>query len=92
MGKLLGQQFAFFLVGCLFIAYCATLALPPGANYMTVFEMVSAVGFLTFGWGLIPFSIWYGQPWSNTARYLLDALIYSLVIAGSFAWLWPEIS
>lgn len=30
-----------------------------------------------------------GHPWSTTAKYLLDALIYSLVIAGSFAWLWP---
>ena len=24
------------------------------------------------------------------AKYLLDALIYSLVVAGSFAWLWPS--
>jgi hypothetical protein len=23
-------------------------------------------------------------------KYLLDALIYALVVAGSFAWLWPR--
>ena len=89
MGKLLVQQIAFFLVGCALIGYCATLALAPGAEYLTVFRFVSAVGFLAFFWALIPFSIWYGHPWSNTARYLLDALIYASVVAGTFSWLWP---
>ena len=89
MGKLMLQQISFFLVGCILIAYCATLALGPGAQYMSVFRFVAVVGFLTFGWGIIPFSIWFGHLWSMTARYLADALIYGLVVAGSFAWLWP---
>ena len=50
---------------------------------------VASVGFLAFGWANIPMSIWYGHPWSTTAKYLLDALIYGLVVAGTFAWLWP---
>jgi len=89
MGKLIAQQISFFLFGCILLAYCATLALAPGAEYWVVFRFVAAVGFLTFGWAVIPFSIWYGHPWSTTAKYLLDALIYGLVVAGSFAWLWP---
>jgi len=90
MGKLMMQQISFFLVGCLLIAYCATLALDPGADYMAVFRFVATTGFLAFGWGVIPFSIWYGHLWSTTAKYLIDALIYGLVVAGSFAWLWPS--
>ncbi|WP_223789950.1 hypothetical protein [Marinicella meishanensis] len=89
MGKLLGQQILFFIVGCLLMAYVATQALPTGADYLVVFRLVMAVGFLTYGWGLLPFSIWYGHPWSNSMRYLLDALIYAAVAAGTFAWLWP---
>ncbi|MGI9232641.1 MAG: hypothetical protein ACR2RD_03335 [Woeseiaceae bacterium] len=89
MGKLMGQQISFFLVGCILIGYCATLALEPGADYMAVFRFVGTVGFLTFGWAVIPFSIWFGHLWSMTAKYLLDAFIYGLVVAGSFAWLWP---
>lgn len=89
MGKLMAQQISFFLVGCILIAYCATLALEPGADYMSVFRFVAAVGFLAFGWGVIPFSIWFGHLWSMTAKYLFDALIYGLVVAGTFAWLWP---
>jgi len=92
MGKLMVQQVLFFLVGCFLIAYCASLALAPGAAYMSVFRFVSSVSFVAFGWGIIPFSIWYGHPWSNTARYLLDALIYALVVAGTFSWLWPAVA
>ncbi len=89
MGKLMAQQVAFFAVGCVLIAYCASLALPAGAGFAPVFRFVWSVGFLAFGWSTIPFSIWYGHPWANTARYLLDALIYGAVVAVIFAWLWP---
>jgi hypothetical protein len=89
MGKLVGQQILYFLVGSVLVAYCATLALQPGADYMNVFRIVSAVSFLAFGWAQIPFSIWYGHKWSTSIKYLIDALIYGLLVAGSFAWLWP---
>lgn len=89
MGKLMAQQISHFLFGSILIAYCATQALEPGADYMSVFRFVASVGFLAFGWASIPYSIWFGFQWSMTARYLLDALIYGLVVAGAFAWLWP---
>ena len=71
------------------IADCATLALPAGADYMTVFRVVLAVGFLAFCWSNIPMSILYGHPWSTTFKYIIDALVYALVMAGPFAWMWP---
>lgn len=89
MGKAVLQQIVYFLVGCILIAYCATLALEPGATYMIVFRFVATVGFLAFGFAVIPFSIWFGHLWSMTAKYVLDALLYGLVVAGAFAWLWP---
>ena len=92
MGKLMAQQIAYFIIGCIFIAYIATLTLSLGAEFREVFRLVSAVAFLAFGWGTIPFSIWYGHAWSTTAKYLLDALIYACVVAAIFAWLWPAVS
>ena len=89
MGKLLLQQILFFLVGSLLAAYVACQVFAPGAEYMGVFRLVMAVSFLAYGYGVIPFSIWYGHPWGNTVRYLIDALIYAAVTAGTFAWLWP---
>ena len=92
MGKYLSQQVAFFLIGNALIAYCATLVLSAGAEFMTVFRFFSAVGFLAYGWANVPYSIWFGYQWSMTAKYLLDALIYALVVAATFAWLWPDLS
>lgn len=89
MGKLLLQQILFFIIGCVLIGYAATLSLAPGAEYMDVFRVVMVTGFLAFGWGLIPFSIWMGHPWSNCIRFLIDAVIYAAIAAGTFAWLWP---
>lgn len=91
MGKLLGQQILFFIFGSLLIAYLASLSLGAGAEYMSVFRQVFVAAFLTYGWAQIPYSIWMGQPWSNCLRYLLDAIIYAGVTAGTFAWLWPEL-
>lgn len=90
MGKLVGQQFTYFIVSSVMIAYCASLALTPGADYMSVFRIVATVSFLAFFWSQIPMSIWYGHPWSTTFKYMIDALIYAAVMAGTFAWLWPS--
>ncbi len=89
MGKLLGQQFMFFLIGCLLVAYVATITLTSASDFMGVFRLSFVVSFLTFGYGLLPYSIWLGQPWSNSLRYLIDALIYAAVVAATFSWLWP---
>ena len=89
MGKLLGQQFIFFLIGCLLVAYVATITLTSASDFMGVFRLSFVVSFLTFGYGLLPYSIWLGQPWSNSLRYLIDALIYAAVVAATFSWLWP---
>jgi len=35
-------------------------------------------------------SIWYRQEWSTTGKYIIDGLIYSLLTAGVFGWLWPR--
>lgn len=91
MGKLMGQQITFFLLGSLLIAYLTSLSIMPGAEFMTVFRYVFIASFLTYGWAQIPYSIWMGQPWSNCVRFLIDAAIYAGVTAGTFAYFWPSL-
>lgn len=91
MGKLMLQQILYFFFGAFLIGYCASLALAPGEAYLVVFRTVSAIAFLAFGWAVIPFSIWYGHSWSTSLKYLIDALVYGLITAGTFAWLWPSV-
>jgi hypothetical protein len=37
-----------------------------------------------------PLSIWYHRDWSTTIRSTIDGLIYALLTAGVFGWLWPH--
>jgi Flp pilus assembly protein TadB len=90
MGKSLTQWFIFSLVVSLFIAYMAAHALPAGAPYLQVFRVVGAVGFLAYGATQVQQSIWWGKPWTNTWKDVFDGLVYGLVTAGTFGWLWPR--
>lgn len=92
MGKLLGQQIGFFIVGSILIAYLASISIATGADTTYVFRHVFVAAFLAYGWAQVPYSIWMGQPWSNCIRYLIDAVLYAAVTAGPFAWLWPNIA
>jgi len=89
MGKLLVQQFLYFVFACTMIAYVASLALAMSVEFSSVFRFVFTLSFLTFGVAVIPYSIWFGHPWLNCLRYLVDAIIYAAVVAATFAWLWP---
>jgi hypothetical protein len=90
MGKYLTQWFVFILFVSLFIGYVAAHTIPAGTAYLQVFRVVGAVGFLVYGLGQMPESIWMGRPWGITWKNALDGLVYGLVTAGTFGWLWPR--
>lgn len=89
MGVNLVQQMAYLLVVATMVAYVASATLPAGADYLHVFQVTGTVAWLAFGFALIQESIWFGKPWSYTIKVLIDALIYGLLTAGVFGWLWP---
>ncbi len=89
MGPALIQWFLFTLMVSLFVAYVAAHSIPPGAVYLHVFRVVGAVGFLAYATGQLPASIWMGKPWAVAAKEVFDGLLYALVTAGTFGWLWP---
>lgn len=89
MGKALVQWFLYTLLVGVFVAYLAGRFLPVGAEYLTVFRFAGTAAFMAYCLGPTVDSIWRGVPWSTTAKNLLDGLLYSLVTAGAFGWLWP---
>jgi hypothetical protein len=90
MGPSLGQWFGYSLIVSFFIAYIASHSIAPGAQYLEVFRIVGAIGFLAYAAGQIPAAIWMGKPWSIAGKEVLDGLLYGLVTAGTFGWLWPR--
>ena len=90
MGKPLAQWFVYLLVISLFAAYLTHRAIAPGAPYLAVFKFVGVAAFMANALGHAHQSIWYRQAWRTTANYFVDGLIYSLLTAGIFGWLWPR--
>jgi hypothetical protein len=90
MPKFLGQWFVFCLLVGFFVAYVAAHTVAPGAHYLRVFRVVGTAAFLAYGLGHLSDGIWKGQTWSFTIKEVIDGLIYGLLTAGTFGWLWPR--
>lgn len=90
MGPSLAQWFVCCLVVGVFAAYIAGRALGPGSSYLLVFRFAGATAFTGHSLALWQDSIWYKRAWSTTAKYTFDGLVYSLLTAGTFGWLWPR--
>ena len=90
MGPSLIQWFGFTVVVSFFVAYVASHAVPAGSSYLEVFRIVGTVGFLAYAMGQLPAAIWMGKPWAVAGKEVFDGLLYGLVTAGAFGWLWPR--
>jgi len=89
MGTSLIQWFVYTLVVGIFAAYVAYNAIGPSDTYLEVFQFTGAVSFTGYALALAQQSIWYHKKWSSTLKSTFDGLIYALLTAGMFGWLWP---
>jgi hypothetical protein len=90
MGRSLALWFLYLLVVGLFSAYVAGRALPLGAPYLHVFRFAGTAAFLGYALALWQMSIWYRRAWTITIKATVDGLIYALLTAATFGWLWPR--
>jgi hypothetical protein len=90
MGQSLVLWFVYSIVVSIFAGYLASRAVAPGGDYLAVFRFAGATAFAGYGLALLQNSIWYKRKWSATLKSVFDSLIYALVTAGTFGWLWPS--
>lgn len=90
MGKYLGFWFLFCVIVGIFVACLTGRTLAAGTPYMEVFRVAGTIAFLGYAASQIQDSIWKGQTWGVTFKHLFDGLIYALLTAGTFGWLWPK--
>jgi len=90
MPKFLGQWFAYTLIIGFFVAYLTGHTVAFGAHYRVVFRVAGTAAFLAYGLGNLSNGIWKGQPWGMTLKEVIDGLVYGLLTAGTFGWLWPR--
>ena len=90
MADPLVKWFIYGVVVSIFAAYIAGRALPVGAHYLSVFRFAGCTAFIAYVVALWQMSIWYKRSWGQTVKITFDGLIYALLTAGVFGWLWPR--
>jgi hypothetical protein len=85
----LAQWFLYSLLVGVFAAYIGGRTLTAGADYLVVFRITGAVAFTCYSIAHMQRSIWFKQRWGTTLRNMFDGLVYALLTAGAFGWLWP---
>lgn len=90
MGAQLTRWFLYAVVVGVFAAYATGRALGPGAAYLDVFRLAGVTAFAGYSLAHAQRSIWYRQGWGTTLKNMFDGLVYGLLTAGAFGWLWPQ--
>lgn len=90
MAAELVSWFIYVLVISVVAAYVASRALSARADYLDVFRFTGTTAFVAYGLGQWPDAIWYKRKVSTSIKNTLDGLVYGLVTAGIFGWLWPN--
>jgi hypothetical protein len=89
MTKNLVQWFLYLVLVALFAAGVAASSLPAGADNSLIFKLVTITAFAGYTLALLQMSIWYSRSWGTTAKSIFDGLIYAVITAAIFSWLWP---
>jgi hypothetical protein len=90
MPKFLSMWLVYCLIIGFFVAYLTGRTVTPGAPYLAVFRVAGTAAILGYGLGHLSNGIWKGQPWSMTIKEVIDGIVYGLLTASTFGWLWPR--
>ena len=88
--KFLIQWFVFCLPIGFFVAYLTGHSVASGANDREGFRVAGTAAFLIYGLGQLSSGIWKCRTRSSTIKEVLDGLVYGLLTASTFGWLWPR--
>ncbi|MGE0443199.1 MAG: hypothetical protein AB7S39_22160 [Gemmatimonadales bacterium] len=90
MGPLLVRMVLYHLVVSILVAYVAGRSLAPGIEYLRVFQIAGTTAILGYSAAVVPFGIWYGPPARFTLNQIIDGVVWGLLTAGVYGWLWPR--
>lgn len=89
MGKNMALTVLTFLVVSFFIAYIAAAALPRGASFTEVFQIVAVAAILAYTAGSICREIWFTRPLRAKVMDFIDGVAYGIITGVIFGLLWP---
>lgn len=89
MGRNMALSLVSSIIISVFVAYLGWHTLPAGSEYLHVFRITGTATFMANALGYMSESVWFARPWKSFAMQCVDSLLYALVAAGVFGWLWP---
>jgi len=90
MGQFLGSWFVYLLLVSYAVAVVCGSTLRRGAPSFVLFKVAFVVAFAGYSFAQIPNAIWWGRPWKSTLKEFADGILYGLLTAAAFVWLWPS--
>jgi hypothetical protein len=90
MGPLLLKWFINCILISLVAGYIAEITLDRAAPYMVVFRVVGTAALLGYAGNLLSQAIWQSRPGAVVVKEFVDGIIYAMLTAGTFGWLWPK--
>jgi hypothetical protein len=90
MGPTLGVWLLYLIVVATLAALVTGVALRPGADFHDVFHISAVASFTGYAVALWQMSIWYRRSWRTTLKATADGILYALLTAAVFGWLWPR--
>ncbi|HZW07400.1 MAG TPA: hypothetical protein VFF65_09765 [Phycisphaerales bacterium] len=90
MGVNMLLTFVFYLVTSAVIGYLAWATLPQGAPFAKVFQVIATAGILAYCFASFPGDLWFQKKRRAMAMDWIDGIVFGLITAAVFAWLWPR--
>jgi hypothetical protein len=88
MGATMIKWFLYCVVVSLFSGYVGTLA--RDSDYPHIFQIVGCTAYMGYALALWQGGIWYQRSIRTIIVQNIDGLIYGMLTAGTFGWLWPR--
>jgi hypothetical protein len=86
MGANLGLTVLYFLTVSFVLAYLASIAFRPGAEFLQVFRFVVTAAFAIFLAAIVQHAIWFRM---RIVGHVIESAAYALITGAIFAALWP---
>lgn len=91
MGGNMLWTFVVFLVVSVLVGYLGWAALPRGASFGQVFQVLGTAGVLAHCFGGLPGDIWFQRSKRGMVTCFIDGIVFGLITGAVFAWLWPVV-
>jgi len=90
MGKNMLLTFLVYVAVSALIAYVGSVAVPRGATFGHVMQVLGTCGVLAYCFAFIPNGVWFGTKPRAILMCMIDGLVYGLITGAIFAALWPK--